>query len=280
MSIPLTFTNVIEIIAITGSLIIGILALANYWNDRSGRLFGILCLGLAAWKAFDFADPYLSTAAWVDAAGWMAGSLTVALAWHFVVSYTYRDMDEPPWLWPIFYFSGLILMIIPLIGSLRLNTVYQALFALNYVAGVSGIVVLTFRAYARDKSREMIWAILGTFSIAVGAGIHIIAILFDLGEWHVQTYGMLAFEIIFAYDIMVGGLLRQQREHLHALEVLGLRERKLEMAELGFRKLMDSSFDLIFTVNREGDILAISTEAEDIEGFKAVSYTHLTLPTN
>jgi len=268
MSIPLNFPNLIEILAIAGSLVIGILAIANYWNERSGRLFGILCLALALWKALDFADPDLTSAALVDSAGWAAGALTVALAWHFVVSYTYRGVHEPRWLWSVFYLSGLVLMVIPFIGLLRFNTAYQALFALNYMAGVSGIVVLTFQAYTREKSQQMILAILGTLSIAIGGGIHIITILFDLGEWHIQTYGMLAFEILFAYDIMVGGLLRQRQEHLHDLEVLGLREKKLQMAEEGLQKLMDSSFDIIFTVNWEGDILAISTEAEEIGGFR------------
>jgi PAS domain S-box-containing protein len=268
MSLPLTIPNVIEIIAIAGSLILGIIVLTTYWHERSGRLFGILCLGLALWKAFEFADPDLTSAAWVDSMGWALGALTVGLAWHFVVSYIYRGMQEPRWLWSAFYFSGLILMVIPFIGSMRLNTVYQSFFALNYMAGVGGIVVLTLQAYARERSREMIWALLGTLSIAVGAGIHIVTILFDLGEWHIQTYGMLAFEIFFGYDILVGGFLRQRQEHMHALEVLGLRERKLEMAEEGLQKLIDSSFDIIFTVNREGDILAISTEVEEIGGFK------------
>jgi len=268
MSIPLNIPNYFEILAIAGSLVIGILALANFWHERSGRLFGFLCLALAVWKALDFADPDLTSAAVVDSAGWAAGAFTVALAWHFVVSYTYRGIHEPRWMWSIFYLTGLILMVVPFIGSLRLNDVYQALFALNYMAGIGGIVVLTFHAYARERSREMIWAILGTLSIAIGAGIHIVTILFDLGEWHIQTYGMLAFEVFFAYDIMVGGLLRERREHLHALDVLGLREKKLEMAEEGLQKLIDSSFDIIFTVNREGDILAISTEVDEIGGFK------------
>ncbi|MDD5667425.1 MAG: ATP-binding protein, partial [Actinomycetota bacterium] len=116
--------------------------------------------------------------------------------------------------------------------------------------------------------REMIWAILGTLSIAIGAGIHIITLLLDLDPFHFHTYGMLGFELFFGYDIMVGGLLRIRREHLRALEELGLRERKLEMAEEGFRRLLESSFDILFTVDREGNILAISTEVEEIRGFR------------
>ena len=268
MSIQLDFPNLIEILAIAGSLVLGIIVVANFRHERSGRLFGLLCLALAVWKALDFADPELTSAAGVNSAGWAAGAFTVALAWHFVVSYTYRGAHEPRWLWAVFYFPGLILMVIPFIGSLRLNTVYEGLFALNYIAGISGIVVLTFRAYAKERSRELILAILGTLSIAIGAGIHIIAILFDLGEWHVQTYGMIAFEIFFGYDILVGGFLRERREHMHSLEELGLRERRLEIAERGFRRLMESGFDLLFTIDRDGNVLAISTEVEEIRGFK------------
>ncbi len=268
MSLPLTFPNVIEIIAMAGSLILGIIVVAIYWRERSGRLFGIICLVLAVWKAFEFADPVLTTSAWVDSMGWALGALSVAVAWHFVVSYIYRGMHEPRWLWSALYYPGLVLMVIPFIGLLRENMAFQACFALNYIAGVGGIVVLTFRAYLRDRSREMLLAILGTLSIAIGAGIHIITILFDLGDWHFHTYGMLAFELFFGYDILVGGLLRQRQEHMHALEEMGLRERRLEVAEEGFRRLTESSFDMLFTLDREGNILALSTEAEEIRGFK------------
>ena len=142
MSIPVTFPNVIEIIAIVGSLIIGILALANYWRERSGRLFGLLCLALVLWKSLDFADPELTASAWVDSMGWAMGAFTVALAWHFVVSYTYYGIHEPPLLWSAFYCSGLLLMVIPFIGSLRFSSAFQACFAVNYMVGVSGIVVI------------------------------------------------------------------------------------------------------------------------------------------
>lgn len=268
MSIRLTFPNVIEVLALVVSLVLGILCLASYWRERSGRLFGLLCLALVAWKAFDFADPELTTAPWVDSVGWAVGAFTLALAWHFVVSYTYRDRREPRLLWSAFYCSGLALAVLPFIGSLRESPFFQALFALNYAAGMGGIVALTFRAYLRERSREMVWAVLGTLSIAIGAGIHIITLLFELGEWHLQTYGMLAFQFFFGYDIVVAGMLRERRKHMHALGVLGLREKKLEKAEEGFRRLMETSFDILLTLDREGNVLAISTQAESIEGFQ------------
>lgn len=268
MTLPVNLTNVVEVVVVTGSLILGFIVLATYWRERSGKLFGFLCLLLALWKGFEFADPELTTAAWVDSTGWELGALSIALAWHFVVSYTYRGYREPRLLWAAMYPAALLLAIPPFLGSLRLNTVYHACFTVNYMAGMGGIVALTFRAYLREKSREMIWAILGTLSIAIGAGIHIITLLLDLDPFHFHTYGMLGFELFFGYDIMVGGLLRIRREHLRALEELGLRERKLEMAEEGFRRLLESSFDILFTVDREGNILAISTEVEEIRGFR------------
>ncbi|MDD3718322.1 MAG: ATP-binding protein [Actinomycetota bacterium] len=268
MTLPVNLTNVVEVVVVTGSLILGFIVLATYWRERSGKLFGFLCLLLALWKGFEFADPELTTAAWVDSTGWALGALSIALAWHFVVSYTYRGYREPRLLWAAMYPAALLLAIPPFLGSLRLNTVYHACFTVNYMAGMGGIVALTFRAYLREKSREMIWAILGTLSIAIGAGIHIITLLLDLDPFHFHTYGMLGFELFFGYDIMVGGLLRIRREHLRALEELGLRERKLEMAEEGFRRLLESSFDILFTVDREGNILAISTEVEEIRGFR------------
>jgi PAS domain S-box-containing protein len=268
VTLSVTFPNVLEIIVTMGSLILGIIVLATYWRERSGRLFGILCLVLALWKGFEFADPELTTTAWVDSMGWALGAFTLALAWHFVVSYTYRGLREPHLLWSVLYPPAVILFIVPFIGALRNNTAFQVCFTIYYMAGMSGIVLLTFRAYMRERSRRMVLAILGTLSIAAGAGIHIITLLFHLGSWYFQTYGMLAFEIFFGYDILVGGLLRERQEHLHALEELGLRERKLEMAEEGFRRLMDTSFDILFTIDREGNVLAVSTEAEDIGGFK------------
>jgi len=268
VSLPVTFPNMLEIFVTIGSLILGAIVLATHRHERSGRLFGFLCLALALLKGFEFADPELTTAAWVDSAGWALGAITVAFAWHFVVSYTYRGINEPRLLWSVMYVPALLLAVPPFLGSLRNNTVYQVCFAINYMVGVSGIVALTIRAYLRERSPEMIWAVLGTLSIAIGAGIHIITLLLDLGSWHIHTYGMLAFEVFFAYDILASGFLRERREHMHALEELGLRERKLEMAEKGFRRLMESSFDILFTVDGEGNVLAVSTEAENIGGFQ------------
>jgi PAS domain S-box-containing protein len=268
LTLQVTFPNVVEIFVTLGSMILGAIVLVTYWRDRSGRLFGILCLVLALWKGFEFADPALTNTAWVDSTGWALGAFSLALAWHFVVSYTYRGIHEPRLLWSVLYFPAALLLIAPYLGSLRNNTVYQVCFAIYYIAGMGGIVALTVRAYLRERSRELIWAILGTLCIAIGAGIHIVVLLLDLETLHVQTYGMLAFEAFFAYDIMVAGMLRERQKHLHALEELGLRERKLEVAEEGFRRLMDTSFDILFTVDMKGDILAVSTEAEDIGGYK------------
>ncbi len=268
MTLPVTYQTVIELLAMTGSLLLGIIVLAMYGRERSGRLFGVVALAMASWKLFEFADPVLTTAAWVDSTGWALGALTLALAWHFVVSYTYRAADEPRLLRACLYPPAALLAVLPFLGSLRQSTAYQVLFAAYFLGGVGGIVAMTVRSYLKGRRRELIWALIGTLSIALGTGAHLVAILFGLESWRLQTYGMLAFEASFAYDIMVAGLLRERMRHMTALEELGLRERKLEMAEKGFRRLMETSFDILFTVDMEGNVQALSAEVEEIAGFK------------
>ncbi len=268
MSLPVTFANVVEIFTITGSLVLGILVLASYRHERSGRLFGLLCLVLALWKCLDFASPDLTASPLVQSLSWAAAAISVALAWHFVVAYTGQGRRELRRMWSALYFTSLPLAVIALLGSLRNNIVFQGVFAVNFVLGMGGITALSFYSYLRERRREMVCAILGTLSIALGAGVHIITILFNLGDWRFHTYGMLAFEAFFAYDILVAGLLRERKERVTTLEELGLRERRLEMAEESFRRLLDASYDILFTMDREGNIVAISTEAEEIQGIK------------
>ncbi len=268
MQIQLDARHIVEIVAVVGSAMLGLIVLAKYWKDRRGRLFGLLCLSLAAWKAFEFAYPELSTAFWVDAMGWGWGMLSTALSFHFIVSYAYHDIREPRYLYAAAYPLAAVFIIASALGWVSESTFWQIAYSSYFVVLIAVVVGLIVWTYSRERRREYIWALLGTMSLGLGVVLQLLAIISGSEEFSSQTYGMLAFEVFFGYDILVGGFLREQREHMRALEELGLRERKLKMAEEGFRKLMDSSFDLIFTVDQEGDILAVSTEAEDIEGFK------------
>jgi PAS domain S-box-containing protein len=268
MQVQLDARHIIEIVAIVGSGLLGLIVLANYWRDRRGRLFGLLCLSLAVWKTFDFVYPELTTTFWVDAMGWGAGALSIALSFHFIVSYAYLERKEPRYLYAAAYPFAAVFIFAIAVGWMSDITAWQAAYAVYFVVVVAVDVGLMAWTYRREKRSEYIWAVLGALSLAVGVGMQLVAIMLGADEFYSQTYGMLAFEIFFGYDILVGGFLCERREHMHALEELGLRERKLEMAEESFRKLVDTSFDVIFTLNRDGDILAISTEVEDIGGFE------------
>ena len=268
MQVQLDARHIIEIVAIIGSGLLGLVVLANYWKDRRGRLFGLLCLSLAVWKIFDFAYPELTMTFWVDAMGWGAGALSIALSFHFIVSYAYHERKEPRYLYAAAYPFAAVFIFAIAMGWISDITAWQAAYAVYFVVVIAADVGLMAWTYRREKRSEYIWAVLGALSLALGVGIQLVAIMLGADEFYSQTYGMLAFEILFGYDIVVGGFLRERREHMHALEELGLRERRLEGAEESFRKLVDSSFDIIFTVNRDGDILAISTEVENIGGFE------------
>lgn len=268
MQVRLDASNIIEIVAVVGSALLGIIVLANYWRDRRGRLFGLLCLTLALWKAFDFAYPDLTSTFWVDAMGWGAGAFSIALSFHFIVAYAYENRAEPRFLFAAAYPFAAALILATVLGWVSEVTTWQVIFVVYFLAVVAADVGLMLWTYRKEKRREYIWAFLGAFSLALGVGLQLLAIIWGAEEFHSQTYGMLAFEIFFGYDIIVGGFLRERREHMHALEELGLRERRLEVAEKGLRRLMESGFDLLFTIDREGDILALSTEVEEIRGFK------------
>ncbi len=268
MQIRLDARHVIEIIAIIGSALLGLIVLVNYWRNRKGRLFGLLCLVLAVWKAFEFAYPELSEAFWVDAMGWGAGAFSIALSFHFIVAYAFEGRKEPRYLFAIAYPPAALFAIASALGWLTDITAWQAAYGLFFMLVVGAVVGITLWVYNRDRRRENLLALLGAASLAIGVAIQLVAIIWGVEDFYSQTYGMIAFEIFFGYDILVGGFLRERQEHLRALQELGLRERKLEVAEEGFRRLMDSSFDIILTLDMEGNILAVSTEAEDIGGFR------------
>ena len=268
VALPITLQNLVEILAVTGSLTLGVIVLAMYGREREGRLFGIVALVLAAWKLCELSERELTASPWLDAAGWALAALALALSWHFIVAYAFRSADEPRLLWAALYPPAAALFVLPFLGELRRSIAYQACFGLYFLVCVCGIVYLIMRSYLRGRRRELVWAMAGTLSIAIGTGSHLVAILLGLESWRLQTYGILAFVIFFAYDILLAGLLQERMRHMTALEELGLRERNLEMAERGFRRLMETSFDILFTVDMEGNVQALSSEVEYIEGFK------------
>ncbi|RJP32103.1 MAG: PAS domain S-box protein [Actinobacteria bacterium] len=268
LQIQLDARHIVEVIAIVGSTLLGLIVLANYRRDRRGRLFGLLCLSLAMWKAFEFAYPELSSAFWVDAMGWGMGMFSTALSFHFIVAYAYHDRQEPRYLCAAAYPLAAVFILASATGWVSDSTPWQMAFGAYFMVIIGADVGLMAWTYRRERRREYIWALLGASSLAVGVALQLVAIISGAEEFSSQTYGMLAFEIFFGYDILVAGFLRERKEHMHAFEELGLRERKLEMAEAGFRRLVESGFDIIFTVNREGDVLALSTQVEEIGGFK------------
>ncbi|NPV60785.1 MAG: PAS domain S-box protein [Actinobacteria bacterium] len=268
MDIRLDAGSLVEIVAVVGSSLLGLMALAGGWRDRRARLFGLLCLSLATWKAFEFADPAISTAFWVDAMGWSMGAISIALSFHFIVAYLFHGGDEPRLLWAVAYPPMGLFVLSGFAGWLTRSQAWQVLYAVFFTVIIALGLGMVLRFYLRERRREQAWALLGAFSIALGAWLQLLMIALGRPEFSSQTYGMLAFELFFGYDIVFAGFLRERKEHLKALEELGLREKKLEDAEAAFRRLTESSFDILLTIDRGGNILAVSTEREEIEGFR------------
>lgn len=147
------------------------------------------------------------------------------------------------------------------------SVTWRSAFGIYLLSASILIVGLMVRQYRRNRSRRLLLALLGAVFLTGGVCLKAADTIWNLWEIRFQTYGVLVFEACFGYDILVGGLLRTREEHLRALEELGLREKRLEMAETRFRKMLDNSYDVIFTMDREGNILAINTEAEEVLGF-------------
>ncbi|MBC7246897.1 MAG: PAS domain S-box protein [Actinobacteria bacterium] len=267
MQVQLNPVNVTEIVAIVGSGMLGFLVLAGHWRDRRGRLFGLLCLLLAVWKGFDFAHPLLTQETWVDSLSWATGSLAIYLAVHFFVAYAFEEKGRHDFIYRGAFLASLVFVVAALTDVLGKSDPWKGAFAAFLFLSSGLIVGLTAWKFNREKDRRLLLMLLGAIFITLGVCLQVVDIIWDLWELRPQTYGMLAFEACFAYDILVAGLLRERKERLQALEELGLRERRLEMAEARFRKMMDNSYDVIFTMDREGNILAINTEAKEVLGF-------------
>lgn len=267
MQVQINPTNVTETVAVLSSALLGLIVLATYWRDLRGRLFGILCLALAVWKGFDFAHPLLTRESWVDATSWALGSLCVALAVHFFTTYSLGERRLTSILYAAAFPASAVFMVAAALGILSPSNKWKLAFGAYLLMATALIVVLMAREYLLQRDRQHLLALLGAISITLGACLQVIDIIWDLWALRFQTYGVLAFEACFGYDILVAGLLRAKEEHMRALEELGLREKRLQEAETKFRKMLDNSYDVIFTVDREGNILAINTDAEEVLGF-------------
>ncbi|MDY6795534.1 MAG: ATP-binding protein [Actinomycetota bacterium] len=267
MQITLDGQSIPEIIAILGSVVIAVTVLVTRRNYKPARLFALFCLSAMLWKAFEFAYPQLTQAFWVDAIHWALGALSLALSLDFLATYVFQAEGGKPLLEYIAYPPALLLIIAGALGWIGDSVAWKGVYGIFYlVVVITDIVLITWAYYTRGRE-EFKWAMLGTLLFALGAGINMLNLIWDFTTVNTQTYGMIAFLAFFGYDILVAGFLREQEEHLQALEELGLREERLERAEDRFRRLMDDSFDIIFTISREGDILAINTEAEEVVGF-------------
>lgn len=267
MQVQLNLINVTEIVAIVGSGMLGFLVLAGHWRDRRGRLFGLLCLLLAVWKCFDFAHPLLTEKLWVDSLSWAVGSLSIYLAVHFFVSYAFEEKGRHDFIYRGAFFASLVFAVAALTNVLGRSDPWKGAFAAFLFLSSGLIVGLTAWKFNREKDRRLLLVLLGAIFMTQGVCLQLVDIIWNLWEIRFQTYGMIAFEACFGYDILVAGLLRERQEHMRALEELGLREKRLEMAESRFRKMLDNSYDVIFTMDREGNVLAINTEAREVLGF-------------
>jgi PAS domain S-box-containing protein len=267
MQIQLDYRTIPEIVAITASALLGIIVLANHWRDRRGRLFGLLCLTLFVWKTFDFIYPSLSSTVWIDSVSWAAGALAISLSFHFIVAYAYFDRSEPRGLAFAPYPFAALFMAAAAMGALNESTPWKVAYTVFFLTVTACGIAFMMGAYRRDKGRKTLLALLGVLALAGGVTVQIAGILANNRGLNGQVYGTLIFEILLGYDILVAGFLREKREHLRALDVLGLREKRLEIAEARFRKLMDSSYDIIFTIDAEANILAINTDASHLLGF-------------
>lgn len=267
MQVQVNTTNVTETVAVVGSALLGLIVLSAHWKDLRGRLFGLLCLSLAVWKGFDFAHPLLTQEAWVDAFSWGLGALCVALGVYFFSTYSLGEGRLAHIPYAAAFPLAAIFMVAAALGVLARSNPWKMAFGAYLLLASALIVALMAREYARARDSRHLLALLGALFITLGACLQVVDIIWDLWELRFQTYGILAFEACFAYDILVAGFLRAKAEHLQALEELGLRERRLQEAEARFRKMLDNSYDVIFTVDREGNILAINTDAEEVLGF-------------
>ncbi len=267
MLVQVNPTNVTETVAVVGSALLGLIVLAGHWRDMHGRLFGLLCLALATWKAFDFAHPLVTTDPWVDAVSWALGAFCVAQAVHFFVTYSLKGKNFARLLYGIAYPASALFMAAAALGVLSSSSIWKAIFGVYLLLASALIVTLMAWEFNLTRDRQHLLALLGAVFVVLGACLQVADILWDLWGLRFQTYGMLAFEACFAYDILVAGFLRVRQEHMQALEELGLREKRLAEAEARFRKMLDNSYDVIFTVDREGNILAINTDAEEVLGF-------------
>jgi PAS domain S-box-containing protein len=267
MEITLDGQSIPEIIAILGCAIIAATVLVTRRHNKAARLFALFCISAMFWKAFEFAAADLTTAFWVDAVHWMLGALSIAISFNFIVAYVFQEEGGHPWLEYAAYPPAALLMLAGALGWITDAVAWRGVYGLFFLAVVVADIALVTWAYYTKERKEYEWALIGIILFALGAGIHMTNLIWEFTSVNIATYGMLGFLFFFGYDIVVVGFLRERDQHLQALEELGLREERLDKAERSFRRLVDSSFDILFTIDKDANILAVNTEAEEVVGF-------------
>jgi PAS domain S-box-containing protein len=266
--VQLNAHNILEILAIFGSGTLAFSSLVLRQRSRSTYLFSLFCFLTAVWKAFDFAYPTLSSDKWVDSMGWFTGLLVLSSAYLFVLFFvTERRQRElrPFSAWPLLFLG--ILLPTSAAGLMHDSLFWKVLYVLYFLLLVVIMARELVSYYQSVSGKGIATALLGSLVFVASLVAYLVDYLHPYTDLRPHTYGMLAFQATLFYDLLFRGHLEAEREHVRVIQELGLKEKMLEEAETRFRKLLDNSFDIIFTMDPEGNILAINTDAEEILGF-------------
>lgn len=268
MQIPLNVHNVLEILAIFGSGTLAFSSLVLRQRSKSTHLFALFCFFTAIWKLFDFAYPALSGEKWVDSLGWFTGLLALSSAYVFVVYFTAERRQRDFHLlsvWPLVFLG--VLLPASAAGLMHDSLFWKVLYLIYFFLIVAIMTGELASYYRSGTGKGVTLALLGSSIFVISLLAYLVDYLHPYTDLRLHTYGMLAFQASLFYDLLLRGHLEAEKEHVRIIQELGLKEKMLEEAEVRFRKLLDNSFDIVFTLDQEGNILAINTDAEELLGF-------------
>lgn len=268
MQLQLDAHNILEILTIFGSGTLAFSALVLRQRSKASYLFSLFCFLTAVWKVFDFAYPTLSGQKWVDSMGWFTGLLALSSAYIFVLGLVAERRQRrirPLSAWPLLFL--VLLLPTSAAGLMHDSFFWKALYLLYFFLVVILITGELVSYYREGFGRGIALALLGSLVFVASLVAYLVDYLRPYTDLRLHTYGMLAFQALLFYDLLMRGHLEAEKEHVRIIQELGLKEKLLEEAEIRFRKLLDNSFDIIFTMDPEGNILAINTDAEELLGF-------------
>ncbi len=268
MHVPLNAHNILEILAIFGSATLAFSSLVLRQRSKSTYLFSLFCLTTAIWKAFDFAYPTLSGEKWVDSMGWFTGLLALSSAYVFVLFFTAEKTRRDFRLlsvWPLMFLG--VLLPASAAGLMHDSFFWKAVYSLYFFLLVAIMTAGLVSYYREGPGKGVALALLGSLIFVASLLAYLVDYLRPFTDLRLHTYGMLAFQAFLFYDLLLRGHLEAEKEHIRIIQELGLKEKMLEEAETRFRKLLDNSFDIVFTMDQEGNILAVKTDAEELLGF-------------